>query len=329
MKRSSTCVVALLAVLASSSVAGAYVPNTLAFIGGVPVVAHWPSGAFPVPFRTTPGLTSDVGDGTDLQALQSAMATWSAVADSRAALVLAGEGDVEANALDGINAIEFSNDADLGSAGFITLTYMLTDVDGTILEVDTLVNDRNIGFTTTAGSNVGYDLETVMLQAMGRALGFVSTPYGARETVQAVAEEAPAMYVLGRGVGESKRDLEEDDMAGLADAYPVGSTRGAIVGTVRRGDLALFGAQVLAYDPVRDVSVVALSLPDGSFRIGGLPPGRYVLEILPLRPPATPAAIGGIFDSEFVDTTFNRVFYDQVVPVSPGQSTSVQLEVPL
>jgi len=328
MKRLATCLSALLGVLVASSVAGAYVPNTLDVVGGVPIVAHWPAAAFPVPFQVTPGLTTDIADGTDLQALQSALATWTAVADSAAAVYLEAEAAVEANVLDGINAIEFSNSTDLGSAGFVTLTYMLTDVDGTILEVDTLVNDRNIGFTTTAGSNVGYDLETVMLQSLGRALGFVSTPYGARESAQTVNEASPAMYVVSRSIGESKRDLEDDDIAGLSDAYPAaGSRRGAIVGTVRRGSRALFGAQVLAFDPVRSISVVALSLPDGSFRIGGLPAGRYVLEVLPLRSPATPAAIGGIFDSDFVDTTFSRVFFDQVVPVSAGQSTSVQLEV--
>lgn len=328
MKRVATSWFALSALLLATGVATAYVPNTLEVIGGVPIVARWPAEAFPVPFQVTPGLTTDINDGTDLQALQSALATWTSVADSRAGLLLEAEAEVEANVLDGINAIEFSNSASLGNAGFITLTYMLTDADGTILEVDTLVNDRNIGFTTTEGANIGYDLETVMVQAMGRALGFLSTPYGARESTLAVAEASPAMYVVGRGIGDSKRVLEDDDIAGLADAYPASSSqRGAITGTVRRGARPLFGAQVLAFEPVRNISVVALSLPDGSFRVGGLPAGRYVIEILPLRSPATPAAIGGIFDSDFVDTTFARVFHDDVVTVRPGQSTSVQLEV--
>lgn len=327
MKRSSLVVVAVIAVVGAASSARAYVPNTLDVIGGVPVVAHWPSSAFPIPFQVTTGLTTDITDGSDLTALESAMATWTGVVDSRAALYVQAEAAVEANVLDGINAIEFSNSTALGSSSFVTLTYMLTDLDGTILEVDTLVNDRNIGFTTTAGSSIGLDLETVMLQSLGRTLGFLSTPYGARDTPSTVDPESPAMYVVSRGVGETKRDLEADDIAGLVDAYPANASRGAIVGTVTRGGRAVFGAEVLAFEPVRDVTVVALTLPDGTFRIGGLPPGRYVIEILPLRAPASPSAIGGIYNSQFVDNTFTRVFYDQVVEVAAGSSSSVQLEV--
>jgi len=311
----------VLAALAVASPAPAYVPNTIDFLGGGPVITRWPAGAFPVPMTVTTGLTTDISDGSDRTALESAMGTWSGLRDSSAGLFLAGEGDVEANVFDGINAIEFSNSTELAGAGFITLTYLLTEADGTIAEADVLVNDREVGFTTAAGSTVGLDLETVMLRELGRVLGLSVTPYGGLASDGTVDTTSPVMFGRVRGIGESARALAEDDTAAMSAMYPSGTSRGTIRGRATRAGAPLFGAHIVAFAPGQGLTVSGVSLPDGSFEIAGLQPGRYVLEVAPLTGIVRPAALGGIFLRDDLDTTFQRVFLQQVVSVSAGRVT--------
>lgn len=316
-------VVAAAGLVAAASPAPAYVPNTLDFLNGVAVVAHWAAGAFPVAFQVTPGLTTDVSGDADRAALEAAMQTWSSVADSTASIFVAGESQVEANVFDGINAIEFSNDSALQGAGFIALTFLTTEPDGTIVETDILVNDREIGFTTTEGSRVGLDLETAMLRELGKALGLASSPMGSRLSSGTLTEETAVMYPVGRGIGEAARALRDDDVAGISALYPSAtSRRGSIAGTVTRAAEPVFGAHVVVFDPVEQTLVGAVSLPDGSFRIAGLPPGRYFLEVLPLAQPATAATLGGIFVSDLVDSSFRRVFWPEVIRLGAGGSVS-------
>ena len=311
----------LLVGLVVAAPAPAYVPNTIDYLGGGPVITTWPSAAFPIPMRVTTGLTTDIGDGTDRAALEAAMSTWSSSPDSQAAVYLAGEGPVEANVFDGINAIEFSNSTDLAGSGFVSLTYLLTDIDGTILEADVLVNDLEVGFTTTEGSNVGLDLETSMLRELGRVLGLTVTPYGGFADDGTIDTASPVMFGRLRGIGETARTLADDDIAAMAALYPAGSSRGSIRGTATRAGAPLFGAHVVAFAAAQGITVSAVSLPDGSFEIGGLPPGRYLIEVAPLTGLVTPAALGGIFLRDGVDTTFQRVFLEQVVNVTAGQVT--------
>jgi len=69
-------------------------------------------------------------------------------------------------------------------------------------------------------------------------------------------------------------------------------------------------------------------LPGGTCRLGGLPPGRSLLEVLPLRPPAGPSTLGGIFTGDSVDTGFRETFFAQTVRVAAGQTVSgVSVEV--
>ncbi|NKB90226.1 MAG: hypothetical protein GKS06_18620 [Acidobacteria bacterium] len=320
---------AALLILALASPATGYVPNTIEYVGGVPVITSWDSGSFPIPVRVTPGLTTDITDSSDRQALESALATWSAASGSDASVYLEREQDVEAGVADGINAIEFSNDAGLDGAQFTAITFLLVDGDGTISEADMLVNDREVGFTTTAGSDVGLDLETVMLKEFGKFLGLANSPVGGFETSQVLDESSSVMYAVARGIGASARVLQPDDVAGIRAMYPAaGSGFASISGTITRAGAAVFGAHVVAYDPIADILVGSLTLPDGSFRIDGLPAGRYLMEVLPLTAPVTPAAIGGIFTSEDVDTSFLRAFFGETIRLGAGQQASgLTLEV--
>lgn len=327
--RIATRAVFTLLVVAVPLASNAWVPQTLDFVGGEAVIARWPASAFPLEFQVTPGLTDDLGAGVARAALDRAMANWSASTDSAVSMTVVAERQVEANVFDGVNAIEFSNDSALQGAGFVTLTYLSTAPDGTILEADVLVNDRAIGFTDDLDSTVGLDLETAMLRVLGEVLGLAASPLGALETGGTVDPSSAVMYPVSRGVGESARILTQDDAAAVAALYPsAGSTRGSISGVVRRGSSGVFGAHVVAFDPIQQVSVSAVSLPDGSFELGGLPAGRYFLEVLPLRSPATPATLGGIFTSDLVQTDFRRAFLAETLRLgASGAITGVTLEV--
>ncbi len=320
---------AVLFVAVAASPAPGYVPNTVDFVDGEAVITHWSAGDFPIPVRVTPGLTTDISDGSDRSALDSALATWSNAAGSNAAVFVQREQDLEAGVVDGLNAIEFSNDPALDGSQFVAITFLLTNGDGRILEADMLVNDREIGFTTSAGSDVGLDLETSMVREFGKFLGLASSPVGGFESDQTIDETSAVMYALPRGIGETARALRADDVAGMRSMYPdEGASFASIRGTITQGGSPVFGAQVVAYDPIEGVMVGALTLPDGTFHIDGLPAGRYLMEVLPLTAPVVPARIGGIYSGDDVDTNFQRQFFEVTVRLGAGQNASgLNLEV--
>jgi len=329
LARSLPVGLALLFVAVAASPAPGYVPNTVDFVAGQAIITHWAANDFPVPVRVTPGLTTDINDGSDRTAFESALATWSNAAGSSAGVFLEREQAVEAGLIDGINAIEFSNDPALDGSQFVAITFMLTRGDGRILEADMLVNDREIGFTTSAGSNVGLDLETSMLNEFGKFLGLANSPVGGIESDQTINTTSAAMYALARGISETARTLQDDDIAGIRALYPSpGASFASISGTITRAGSPVFGAHVVAHDPIDDVLVGALTLPDGTFHIDGLPAGRYLMEVLPLTPPVSPAAIGGIYARADVDTTFQRRFFEVTVRLKAGENASgLNLEV--
>lgn len=322
-RRSLMPVVTVALLLAVASPAVGYVPNIVDFVDGEAVITRWAPGDFPVPVQVTPGLTTDIDDGSDRAALEAAMATWSSVGGSSAGVYLEREADVEAGVVDGINAIQFSNDPGLDGAQFVALTFRLTNDNGRILESDMLVNDREIGFTTTAGSDVGLDMETAMLKELGKFLGLSNSPVGGFDSDGTIDETSAIMYAVARGIGETARELQSDDIGGIHALYPApGSTFGSISGTITRAGEPVFGAQVAAFDPIQGILVGALTLPDGSYHIAGLPEGRYLMEVLPLSAPAGPSSIGGIYLGESVDTTFTRKFFDVTVRLGAGQNAS-------
>ena len=308
----------------------AYVRGTIDFVDGAPVFSRWSTDAFPLGFQVTTGLTNDIGGTADRDALVAALGTWTAAPDSTVSLFLAGEGDVEAGVLDGVNALEFSNAAALDNAGFSALAFFLSDPDGTITEADLLINDRRFGFATDGG-NVGLDLETFMVRQLGSLLGLDSSPLGGPDPddFSMLSGDTSVMFPVTRGIGDLARALRQDDIAGIAALYPLaGSSRGAIRGRVARQGSPVFGAHVVAFDPASQVLVGAVSLPDGSFSLEGLPPGRYLIQAVPLNNQAGPATLGGIFALGTLNTSFRAAFHSDVIRLSAGATiTGLTLEV--
>lgn len=325
MRRGLSWPVALIvAVAALASPAAAYVPLTLEFADGAPQLARWPAAAFPVPVTVSRGLSTDLPGSSELPALLAALDTWSTTPDSAVDLVFAGEAPVAAGVIDGINAIEFSNDPSLQASAAAMQTFLLTDARGTILEADILVNDRTFGFSIDGG-NVGLDLETALLREIGHFLGLDSSPLGTLERDSlgpTVAESSAVMFPVPRGPGELGRQLRQDDVAAVAALYPANRNRGSIRGVVTQRGEPVFGAHVIAFEARDDVLVGAVSLPDGSYTLDGLPPGRYLLRVQPLASPAGPDTLDGVFgDPAFtVNTTFRPAFFlEGAVEVRAGE----------
>ena len=86
------------------------------------------------------------------------------------------------------------------------------------------------------------------------------------------------------------RPITPDDAAGISVLYPTPTFRqllGTITGRVTTGNDGVAMASVVAIAP-RGAAVSALTNPDGTFKIEGLPPGEYYIYAHPL-----PAALQG------------------------------------
>jgi hypothetical protein len=82
------------------------------------------------------------------------------------------------------------------------------------------------------------------------------------------------------------RPLAADDVAGLSVLYPArnfAATTGVISGRVTLGAQGVNLASVVAMSP-NGPAISALTLPDGTYRIEGIPAGQYLVYVHPLPP---------------------------------------------
>lgn len=117
---------------------------------------------------------------------------------------------------------------------------------------------------------------TTVLHEMGHAIGLQHT-YTSSAMSTAVT----------RSTSRTK-PLDADDIAAVSLLYPgrtFAGTFGSITGHVTSGGQPLHMASVVALPPTGP-AVSALTNPDGSFRIDGVPPGTYWVYVHPLPPAA-------------------------------------------
>jgi hypothetical protein len=150
---------------------------------------------------------------------------------------------------------------------------------------------------------------------------------------------------ITRGTSKAK-PLGADDIAGISVLYPsklFSSITGSISGRVTLSGAGVNVASVVAINNA-GVAVSALTNPDGSYRMEGVPPGDYWIYVHPLPPPfsgeVTPANIvlpkdpqqnffdpGPSFDTQFYPATrdFSRA---QTVRVRVGtEATAINFGV--
>ena len=122
-----------------------------------------------------------------------------------------------------------------------------------------------------------------------------------------------------RGVTKS-RPLAPDDIAGVSTLYPARTFQanfGNISGRVTVQGAGLAYASVVAMAP-SGAAVSAVTNPDGSYRIDGIPPGQYLVYAQPLPPPQGnedfPGGLIAALDADRRNIDFGGYFDTQFYP---------------
>jgi hypothetical protein len=180
------------------------------------------------------------------------------------------------NGLDRVNWIGWV------SSGLDSLTLAATTVtrDGsTITDMDVALNDRTWTWDTFAPGRAGIaDIQSLVTHEWGHAIGCDHVPL-----------RTSTMYFATSPGIISLRTLAPDDRALIGSIYPnpafhtsTGSLAGVVdvVGTTNDRAVHVVAVSVVSGEP----EASALTQPDGSYRIDGLPAGAYRVVAAPCLP---------------------------------------------
>ena len=129
--------------------------------------------------------------------------------------------------------------------------------------------------------------------------------------------------------------LTADDMAFAADVYPQPGTEtafGTLEGNVRLpAGAGVRGAVVSAFDSASHTVIGGITGGDGSYQIGKVPPGNYVVYAEPLDGPARRGQLGpagSLANLEFQTNFFGGLSSPQNVAVVAGVTARADITVP-
>lgn len=293
-----------------------YLPNYTA-----QQVDRWDFSSFPVQWSINPNHGSNVSGSRPVEdVIQTAFSTWNAAPNAAVNVTRGADVAVtsESSSPGNINLIcfvcadgDFSKDSQTLAVTITTTVTAAGQSDGhggkasfagQIIKADMLFNPSS---TFTTGGTSGQDLQTVAVHEAGHFLGLDHSA-----VVRSVMFPAASSIV----------QLGWDDVAGISSLYPKtlpDLATGAISGTVRyAGAGGVFGAHVFAESTtanqgyggaVRKTPVGALTRPDGTYTISGLPPDSYIVTAEPLDDPANNSNVSGYpktFGQPSVQTNF-------------------------
>ncbi len=177
---------------------------------------------------------------------------------------------------DGINGVYFgsSSNRNLGY-GIVAMTevyYYLSS--GQIVEADITFNDQVFRFTAnegdtgrSIGGRTAIFLQDVATHEAGHAFGLDHS----------IVNLSSLVYTAFSG----QFQLNQDDKTAIRTIYPT-TGGGNFTGSVSGRNGGIFGAHVIAIHlPTGQAQAGALANPDGTFRVGNLPPGPYALLMEP------------------------------------------------
>ena len=230
----------------------------------------------------------NITDGSDLNAVRAAFATWAAIPTAAITFTDGGTTSAKyANANDGVNLVSFEDDQFPFSYGVLAVAAKTLKIDPTtqvaqIIDADIVVNPEfvnsinySLGILDNA-KNMGYfDIQSVLTHEIGHVLGLLHSG----------VVGATMFYTMGSGT--KVRTLEQDDISWASYGYPSTSyntTYGSISGNITYGygGQPVAGAIVYAISTSRQDSVHAYSDAQGNYLVPGLIPGSYYIYIEPL-----------------------------------------------
>jgi uncharacterized protein (TIGR03437 family) len=198
----------------------------------------------------------------------------------------------------------------LGQGAPMVMVGTTTIIGGQVL----LSNNTNKG----PGPSYLEEFYTTAVHEIGHALGLQHT-----WTASAMSQDVIRNTTRAR-------PLDADDIAALSVLYGKANWTanfGSISGRVTLNGQGVTLASVVAISP-NGPAVSALTNPDGSYQIDGLPPNNYLLYVHPLPPDATPADGSGLrlpVDANGqpiqASSPFGTIFYPGTL--DPGQATSI------
>jgi hypothetical protein len=299
-------------------------------VNGQTVDVKWPART-PVRYYVNDGSVPGVTAAQFRDAVGRAFTTWEDVPTSSVSFQFVGFVGSQPLDEDGISVLGFASRPDLERT-LASTNFVVDTRTGEVIESDIFFNAAFPWSTSESGTDGRYDVQSVVTHEAGHFLGLGHSalgetevrPGGGRRLIASAAVMFPIAFSAGNIVD---RRLTADDIAGASDVYPdddFRGTTGTLQGTVTKGGKGVFGAHLVAFN-IRTGSLVGgFSLDDsGTFAIGGLPSGTYILRIEPLDDGDTES----FFDaSSRVDTGFAATYYRNLVTVPRG-SGSVKVAV--
>jgi hypothetical protein len=279
--------------------------------------ARWDFTDFPVQWNLNASTVSNVSGGNPPDAVAGGFGSWIAAPNTSISVTRGPDTQAASPAFDGVNLICFTCSTDFSSDGTLAVTFTTTAngpgaddkhgsrsrFAGQILDADILFNPA-IKFTMDGSG--GNDLQTVVTHEIGHFLGLDHSA-----VVKAMMFPfAPPM----------ERALSYDDVAAISTLYPKAnpdSEVGSISGKIVMSDgTPVFGAHVFADSQtaalgypssIRKTPIGALTMPDGTYQLQGLPPDKYSVAAEPLDGPVNNADVSG-FSSAFGKATIQNNF---------------------
>ena len=219
----------------------------------------------------------------ELNLVRAAFAQWQSVPDTYVKFEDAGLVDppVDVNLTDNTNIVYWTKSSTLVNGGMNDITGALgvtfasfTSNENRILQADIVFNAVEYNwfanFFDTTNTNIY--VESVALHEIGHFSGLSHSPLGGATML---FQGAPGVNV--------QTGLSDDDVAATRFLYPTAvASYGAIKGTVTKNGGPVFGAAVFARNPASNTVAGTVTLSDGTFLVGSLPPGNYQIRIAPL-----------------------------------------------
>lgn len=284
-----------------------------------PVATKWDFSSFSVQWNLNLSVGSNIqGSRSVADVMQASFDTWTGAPNTALAISRGADTSVssESSSPSNINLIcficidtDFSKDA---STLAVTITTSqdagqpdghggTTRFNGQIIKSDILFNPAS---QYNTGGATGSDLQVVATHEIGHFLGL---------------DHSGVVRSVMFPFASSLTTLSWDDVAGISTVYPkipANYNPGTITGRVTLSGAGVFGAHVYA-QPVTDAQPIpgtvrkspisTLTLPDGTYKIQGVPADSYTIVAEPLDGPVDNGAVssyGTVFSRGAVQTNF-------------------------